>query len=423
MPNQKVTIVGAGIVGVATAYFLACEGVEVEVIDRRGSAAMETSFGNGGVLHASETEPWSQPGMPMRVLKWLGKEDAPILVRYGALPRLWRWGPKFIANCRVEPFRRNARANLRLACHSLDMVQAIRKRHEGISYDCRTTGALRIFSDQKSLDGATRSTDYLSQYGLVYRSLSSSEVVALEPALSDTAEKLVGALYFPNDEIGDSHKFTLALVDICRSMGVSFRFDTEITGFEQRQGRVSALIAGDNRLAVDTLIIAAAAQTSILAGQLGLYVPIQPVKGVSITVDGEAWSNRVRTCIGDDAGLYGLVPLGNRLRISGSAEVSGYDTTPSKARCDAIVRRVIATFPGFAQCYDPATARYWAGIRPVTPTGTPILDRSPIPNLYLAAGHGHLGWTMGCGSGRVMADLVLGALPAIDLDGLRYSDH
>ena len=423
MQRKKVTVLGAGIVGVATAYYLALEGLEVEVFDRRDAAAMETSFGNGGVLHASETEPWSQPGMPLRVLKWLGREDAPILVRYGALPRLWRWGPKFIANCRIGPFRRNARANLRLAHHSLEMIQAVRKKHPGIAYDCKTSGALRIFSDQESLDNAAQSTEYLSQYGLAYRTLSARELAAQEPALADAPVKLVGGLYFPNDEIGDSHKFTTALADQCRAMGVSFHFNTEVTGFEQRGGSVSALIAGEKRLPVETLVVAAAAQTSILMRKLGLYVPIYPVKGVTITVSGKPWANRVRTCVGDDAGLYGLVPLGDRLRVSGSAEVSDYDPTPSRSRCEAIVRRVIKTFPDFARCYDPDVAQFWGGVRPVTPTGTPILDKSPIPDLFLAAGHGHLGWTLGCGSGRVMADLVLGNQPAIDMDGLRLSDH
>jgi D-amino-acid dehydrogenase len=415
----KAIVLGAGIVGTATAYFLAKNGLDVEVIERQSGAALETSFGNGGVLHASEVEPWSQPGMPFKILKWLGNPEAPLLVRYRALPKLFSWGAKFVANCTPERFERNALANLRLALHSLDVIKSIRNEAE-IDYDLRTNGALRVFTDARSFDMAAKSTEKLAGHGLKYEVMDAAGTVRQEPALADASAKLAGALYFPRDEIGDCHKFTQALAKRCEAMGVRFRYGTSVTGVRAQAGKVSAVVTDKGEIAGDSYVAALGSFTTPILAAVGVHVPIYPVKGVSITVPGAAWPERVSTCIGDDSGLYGLVPLGDRLRVAGSAEIDGYDATPSRARCEAIVKKVIAMFPGFAGCYDPSTAKFWGGIRPVTPTGTPVLDRSPLANLFVAAGHGHLGWTLGCGSGHVVADLVAGKTPAIDTTGLRY---
>lgn len=419
---MKVIVLGAGVVGTATAYFLAKHGLDVEVIERQNGAALETSFGNGGVLHASEVEPWSQPGMPLKILKWLGNPDAPLLVRYRALPKLFSWGAKFVANCTPERFERNALANLRLALHSLEVIKSIRTE-AGIDYDLRTSGALRIFTDAHSFNLATKSTEKFAGHGLQYDVLDGPATVRLEPALSDSAGKLAGSLYFPRDEIGDCHKFTQALAKRCAAMGVRFRYGTSVTGVRAHVGKVTAVVTDKGEVTGDSFVAALGCFTTPVLAPVGVRVPIYPVKGVSITVPGAAWRERVNICIGDDSGLYGLVPLGDRLRVAGSAEIDGYDTTPSRARCEAIIKKVIAMFPSFAGCYDPSTAKFWGGIRPVTPTGTPVLDRSPLTNLFVAAGHGHLGWTLGCGSGHVMADLVAGKTPAIDITGLRYASR
>ena len=418
---MKTIVLGAGVVGTSTAYFLAKAGHEVEVIERREAAAMETSFGNGGVIHASEVEPWSQPGMPSKILKWLGKEDAPLLVRYGAIPHMWRWGLKFIANCTPERFRRNALTNLKIALHSLKVLQQIRAE-TGIEYDVRTSGLMKVFTDPAALASCLRSAEFLATGGLVFEALDAAACVRREPALAANTA-LVGGVYFPREEVGDCHKFTTGLAKRCAELGVRFHFGTTISHLERSGGRIAAVRTGNGAMRADSFVAALASYTPLILRSVGIDVPIYPVKGVTITVPGDAWPGRPQLPIADDARIFGLVPLGDRLRVSGSAEVARYDTTPSPARCRAICNNVISVFPEFAKCLDPATAKYWAGVRPVTPTGTPILDRSPIPNLYIAAGHGHLGWTMGCGSGQVMAAMVSGAATDIDMRGFGLADH
>jgi D-amino-acid dehydrogenase len=419
---MKTIVLGAGIVGSATAYFLAKQGHEVEVVERRSGAALETSFGNGGVIHASEVEPWSQPGMPRKILQWLGKENAPLLVRYGAIPHMWRWGLSFIANCTPERFRRNSLTNLRLALHSLKTLQGIRAE-TGIDYDLRTVGVLKIYTSRESFAAGLRAAEFLSGQGLVFEPADRAECVRREPALQATSGSLVGGIYFARDEVGDCHKFTTALAARCAGLGVKFHYETSILGLERGTTGIGAVRTSAGPMVADNFVAALASFTPGVLRSVGVKVPIYPVKGVTITVPGAPWADRPQMPIIDDGRLFGFVPLGDRLRVSGSAEVAGYDTTPSPARCKAIVDNVIGVFPDFAKCIDPATAKHWAGVRPVTPSGTPILDRAPIRNLYIAAGHGHLGWTMGCGSGQIVADMIAGSTPEIDVDGFALADH
>lgn len=419
---MKTIVLGAGVVGTATAYFLARHGHEVEVVERQSGAALETSFGNGGVIHASEVEPWSQPGMPKKILKWLGKEDAPLLVRYGALPKMWRWGLKFTANCTPEKFQRNSLTNLKLALHSLKTLQQIRA-DTGIEYDLRTVGVLKIYTNAQSMANGVKSAEFLSRHGLTYQPVDAAECVRREPALAAAASSLVGGIYFARDEVGDCHKFTTGLARHCETLGVKFHYGASIARLERSGGRVTTVHTSRGPLRADNFVAALGSFTPLVLRSVGVGVPIYPVKGVTITVPGAAWPDRLKMPIIDDGRLFGLVPLGDRLRVSGSAEVAAYDTTPSPARCQAIVANVISVFPEFAKCVDPKTAKYWAGVRPVTPTGTPVLGPAPIPNLFIAAGHGHLGWTMGCGSGHVMAAMVAGQRPDIDMGGFALADH
>lgn len=419
---MKTIVLGAGVVGTATAYFLAKHGHEVEVVERQSGAALETSFGNGGVIHASEVEPWSQPGMPSKILKWLGKEDAPLLLRYGAIPKMWRWGLKFAANCTPERFARNSLTNLKLALHSLKTLQQIRTE-TGIEYDLRTVGVLKIYASPQSLENGVKSAEFLAGHGLTFKPVDAQECVRLEPALAATASSMAGGIYYPRDEVGDCHKFTTALARQCAMLGVQFHYGTSINGLDRSDGRIAAVQTSRGAIRADNFVAALGSFTPLVLRGVGIGVPIYPVKGVTITVPDAAWEGALKMPIIDDGRLFGLVPLGDRLRVSGSAEVAGYDTTPSPVRCEAIVKNVISVFPDFARCVDPATAKYWAGVRPVTPTGTPVLDRSPIKNLFIAAGHGHLGWTMGCGSGHVVAALVAGQQPDIDMSGFALADH
>ena len=405
-------VLGAGVVGVATAWYLRKAGHDVVVVERQSAAGMETSWGNGGVIHASEVEPWSQPGMPRKILGWLGKENAPLLLRYGAIPHMWRWGLDFKRNCTPEKFRANAKANLDLALHSLKSLQET-AAETGIVYDRATRGVLKIYRSKDSLDGAQRFTDYLAQHGLLYERVGVERCVDLEPALKDTSATLAGALYFARDEVGDCNKFTQGLAAACAAKGVGFRYDETVHSVETAANRVTGVITGTGRIAADTVVVAMGSFTAPLLGKLGVRVPIYPVKGISITFARGAWNGAPQMPVIDDSKLFGLVPIGDRMRISGSAEIAGYDATPATARAEAIVENASYTFPEMKRHLDLSKARIWAGLRPVSPAGTPIIGRTPVQGLWVNAGHGHLGWTLACGSGRVLADLVSGRDPGI----------
>jgi D-amino-acid dehydrogenase len=405
-------VLGAGVVGVATAWYLKKHGQDVEVVERQPEAALETSWGNGGVIHASEVEPWSQPGMPRKILGWLGKENAPLLLRYGAIPHMWRWGLEFSRNCTPERFRANAKANLDLALHSLKSLQEI-GAEIGVNYDRAKRGVLKIYRSAESLDGAQRSTDYLAKHGLLYERVDAKRAVELEPALEATGPTLVGALYFARDEVGDCNKFTQGLAAACAARGVRFRYDEVVQSIETSGGRVTGVITNKGRTAADTVVVALGSFTAPLVAKLGIRVPIYPVKGLSITFPRGAWNSAPQMPVIDDTKLFGLVPLGDRMRISGSAEITGYDTTPAPSRAQAIAENAGSTFPEMKRHLDMAKARIWAGLRPVSPAGTPIIGQTRVSGLWVNAGHGHLGWTLACGSGRVAADLITGHKPAI----------
>jgi D-amino-acid dehydrogenase len=412
----RTVVLGAGAVGVATAYYLNRLGHEVTVVDRQPGAALETSFGNGAVIHASEVEPWSQPGMPLKILKWLGQEDAPMLLRAGAVPHILRWGMSFLQNCTESRFEANSFANLRLALYSLHSLEEI-AAETGIAYDRATHGVIKIYRNRDALEAARQSCSRLARSGLVYEELSAQACVEHEPSLSETAGSLAGGLYFPRDEVGDCHKFVQGLAAHLEGRGVRFRYGATITGFERDGGGIRAVSTTDGIIEADRFVVALGSFTPLLLEQVGINPLIYPVKGVSITVSKSQWNEAPRHAIIDDGRMFGLIPIGDRLRAAGSAEITRYDATPSPLRARAIIDKVLQTFPGFARCYSPDTAKVWAGLRPVSPSGVGYMGRTPISNLFINAGHGHLGWTMSCGAGRLVADIVEGRPPEIDLSG------
>lgn len=413
---MRTVVIGAGGVGNATAYYLHKLGHEVTVLERQPGVALETSFGNGGVIHASEVEPWSQPGMPRKILSWLGKENAPLLLRYAAIPHMWRWGLEFIANCTREKFRRNAAANLRLALLSLRSLHEIREA-TGVQYDAGMRGVMKIYRDPKSFDTADAGCAFLAKQGLLYSRLTPADAAQTEPALERTSNTLAGALYFERDECGDCSRFHQGVAAWLGMRGVDYQFGRSVQRLVRDGNRIGAAETSVGSVSADNFVVAMGSFTPLLLRPLGIRLPVYPVKGISLTVSAAPWPGALKMPVIDDSGLFGLVPIGDRLRVSGSAEITGYDTTPSPARGQAVVDNVLKTFPDFARCYDRATAKWWAGLRPVTPSGVAYMGRTPIANLFVNAGHGHLGWTMSCGAGRVVAAIVTGQQPGIDLSG------
>lgn len=413
---MPVVVLGAGAVGVATAWYLRKAGHEVTVVERQDAAALETSWGNGGVIHASEVEPWSQPGMPLKILKWLGKENAPLLLRYGAIPHMWRWGLEFARNCTPERFAAHSRANLELALYSLRSLQEI-GAETGIVYDRATNGVLKIYRSQAALDGAARACDMLARSGLLYERIDTARCVAIEPALEATSPSLAGALYFARDEVGDCNKFTQGLAAACAAAGVRFSYSTTVEAVETERGKVAAVTTSAGRLPAGDVVVAMGSFSAPLMRKLGVRVPIYPVKGISITFPRGGWNSAPLVPVIDDSKLFGLVPIGDRMRISGSAEIAGYDAIPASARADAIIANASSTFPELPRHLDRSQARIWAGLRPVSPAGTPLMGPVAMKGLWINAGHGHLGWTLACGSGRVVADMISGRTPDIALPG------
>jgi D-amino-acid dehydrogenase len=411
---MTVIVLGAGAVGTATAWYLSKAGYAVEVVERQDQPALETSWGNGGVIHASEVEPWSQPGMPLKILKWLGQENAPLLLRYGAIPHMWRWGLEFARNCTVARFQSNAAANLALALYSLKSLQEI-GAETAIDYDRATNGVMKIYRSVQSLDAAQRSCDLLARQGLLYQRVSAKRCVELEPALADTSATLAGGLYFERDEVGDCNKFTQGLAARCAARGVRYHYGTKVEAIETAGNKVSGIITDKGRMAAELVVVALASFTPALLKPLGIRAPIYPVKGVSITFPRGSWNSAPAMPVIDDSRLFGLIPIGDRMRISGSAEITGFDTTPAMPRAEAIIANASYTFPQLAHHLDRSKARFWAGLRPVTPAGTPLIGETSVKGVWINAGHGHLGWTLSCGSGRVLADLIAGRTPDIPL--------
>jgi D-amino-acid dehydrogenase len=407
-------VLGAGVIGVATAYYLNRAGHRVTVIERQSTAGLETSLNNGCIIHTSEVDPWSQPGMPRNVLRWLGQEDAPLLLRYSAIPRMWGWGLRFALNCTETKFRQHCEANLALAVHSLRSLQEIRGEI-GVAYDLATSGVMRIYRTQESLERTERWLKFLETKGLVFQRVTAKQVVELEPALAAVRDELTGGFYFPHDEVGDCHKFTQGLAAECALRGVDFRYRTVIRAIETEGGRITGVATDKGRVAAARVVVALGSFSPAILKAVRIDAPIYPVKGVSVTFARAGWSEAPRMPILDDRLLFGLLPLGDRVRVAGSAEITGFDPKAEVARCDAIVANAGKTFPSLKAAFRKDEATYWAGLRPVTPAGTPLIGRTRIKGLWINSGHGHLGWTMACGSGRVLADLMEGRDPGIPL--------
>lgn len=409
---MRVIVIGSGLQGVATAWFLAHQGCAVTILERESAAARGTSFANAGMLTPSMADPWNAPGVLGHLLGWLGQEDAPFLLRPAVLPSMIGWGLAFLANARPARYRANMDRNLRLADYSLGVLRELRAELD-LHYDERSAGTIKVFRERRAFDAAVRRNAVLAELGLEVRTLSPEEVVHTEPALADVRARLVGGLYCPGDESGDARLFTEALAARAAEAGAQFEFGIRVTGFDVDGERVRAVATDAGPRAGDLFVLAAGAWSPLLLDTVGLRLPVRPVKGYSITVPVRGWAGP-RLPVIDDALHAAATPLGDRLRVAGTAEIAGYDTTLTPARVDNLFRLLAGLFPSSAPHLDRAAARPWAGLRPVCADGVPLLGRYGYDNLFLNTGHGHLGWTLACGSARLVTDLMLGRRPELD---------
>jgi len=412
---MKVIVLGAGLLGITSAYFLRQQGHDVTVVDRQPFAAAETSHANGGQISVSHAEPWANPSAPLKVLKWLGQEDAPLLFRVRADMRQWLWGLQFLRECTPARTRHNIRQIVQLGTYSRDTLQQLR-RDIGIQYDQRTQGILHFYTSQKEFDGAEAPAAQMRELGCDRRVISADEAVRIEPALRHIRPQLAGATFTAEDESGDAHSFTRELARRCEADGVQFLMSHTVTALRQAGGQIDHVEATDpsgrfTRLRADAYVLAMGSLSPLLAAPLGIRLPIYPAKGYSVTMPVKDASMAHQVSLTDDEYKLVFSRLGDRLRIAGTAELNGYDRDLNQVRCEAIVRRVEQLFPGAG---DTTQAQYWTGLRPATPSNVPIIGRSRLPNLFLNTGHGTLGWTHSCGSGKSLARIVSGQRPEVD---------
>jgi len=385
------------------------------VFDRQATPAAETSFANGGQISVSHAEPWANPGAPLKLLQWLGREDAPLLFRLRADMRQWLWGLQFLRECTPGRTRHNIEQIVRLGTYSRSMLQALRAER-GLAYDQRTQGILHFYTNPKEFAAAGAPAAQMRELGCDRRVISADEAVALEPALRHIRPQLAGATYTAEDESGDANRFARELVQRCIEDGVVFRMSHTVTSLRTAGGAIDHVEATDSegrfqRLRADAYVLAMGSLSPMLAAPLGIKLPIYPAKGYSVTmpVKDEALAHQVS--LTDDEYKLVFSRLGNRLRIAGTAELNGYDRDLNRVRCEAIVKRVEQLFPGAG---DTEQAQFWTGLRPATPSNVPIIGRSKLPNLFLNTGHGTLGWTHACGSGKSIARIVSGLVPEVD---------
>jgi D-amino-acid dehydrogenase len=416
---MKVIVLGAGIIGTASAWFLQKAGHEVIVIDRQPSPALETSFANGGQISVSHAEPWANPAAPLKILKWLGREDAPLLFRPRADWLQWRWGMAFLRECTAHRTAHNIRQIVALAEYSRQTLQSVRAE-TGIDYDCETRGIVHFYTDEEEFRQSLPAAKLMRELGCPRQTISADEVVRLEPALGAIRHKIVGGDFTPTDESGDVYKFTTGLAQRSAAAGVDFRFNTMATrlltegaGSSKRLTGVEVIDAeGRHRvLHADSVLIAMGSFSTTLLKPLGIPLMLYPGKGYSATYEVRDPALAPYVSLTDDGHKLVISRLGNRLRVAGTCEINGYSRELNPARCEAITRRTRELFPDACDYDHPV---YWSGLRPLTPSNVPYIGATRIPNLFLNTGHGTLGWTMGCGSGRAIADILSGRRPDLD---------
>jgi D-amino-acid dehydrogenase len=410
---MRVIVLGSGVVGVTTAYYLAKAGHDVTVIDRQPGPALETSFANAGQISPGYASPWAAPGIPLKAFKWLFQRHAPLAIQPdGSLYQLqWMW--EMYKNCDARRYAVNKERMVRLAEYSRDRIRALRAE-TGIAYEGRQQGTLQLFRTQAQFDGAAKDIEVLKQAGVPFELLTREQLASAEPALAHVRDKLVGGLRLPNDETGDCQLFTTRLAQMARELGVRFQFDTAIERLDIANGQVAGVHTDKGRVTADRYVLALGSYSRLLL-QDQFRVPVYPLKGYSITVPIVDGAKAPVSTILDETYKIAVTRFDDRIRVGGMAEIAGYSKALNPRRRETLELVVNDLFPGGG---DVSRATFWTGLRPMTPDSTPIVGATPLANLFLNTGHGTLGWTMACGSASVVADLVSGKVPAIHADDL-----
>ena len=416
---MKVLVLGAGVIGVTAAYELAGAGHEVVVVDRQPGAGLETSFANAGEVSPGYSAPWAGPGVPMKAIKWLAMQHRPLVIRPHLDASMIRWAMAMLRNCTAARYRINKARMVRLAEYSRDSLRALRAA-TSIAYDERTRGTMQLFRTQAQFDASSADIAVLRESGVAFDLLDRAGCLRHEPALARVQEKFVGGLLLPGDETGDCHLFTQRLAALAAKRGVDFRYETTIRTLGRSGDRITGITTSNGIVDADAYLVALGSHSPLLLAPIGIRIPVYPVKGYSITVPITDASRAPESTVMDETHKVAVTRLGDRIRVGGTAELAGYTLRLHEARRRTLVHVVDDLFPGAG---DVARAEFWCGLRPMTPDGTPIVGPTPIGNLFLATGHGTLGWTMAAGTGRVIADVISGRSAGIDLDGLTIARY
>jgi D-amino-acid dehydrogenase len=411
---MKVIVLGAGVIGVTTAWYLARGGAEVRVLDRQAGPGLETSFANAGELSYGMTSPWAAPGIPMKAVKWLFMRHRPLWIRPMIDPVMWDWGARMLANCNERSYRRNKGRMVRISNYSRDAMSELLAEVE-LDFDLREKGTLQLFRTEKQLKGSKADQEVLAEFGSPYEVLDREACIGAEPGLAHVAEKFVGGLRLTADRTGDCRMFTLALAGKAAGIGVSFRYGVTIEGFAWEGDRITGVRTDQGIERADAYVVALGPYAPILLREVGIRLPIYPIKGYSITLPVTDDAAAPQSTVMDETHKVAITRLGDRIRVAGQAEIIGYSRRLGRTATDT-VRYVVGDL--FPKGGDVAKAEGWTGLRPMTPDGTPVIGPTRYSNLFLNTGHGTLGWTMACGSGRAVADAVLGRTPEIGFDGL-----
>ncbi len=416
---MKVVVLGSGVIGVTSAWYLVQAGHDVTVIDRQPAPALETSFANAGEISPGYSSPWAAPGIPVKALKWMFMQHAPLIIQ----PRMdWAklsWMARMLLNCTTEAYAVNKSRMVRLAEYSRDCLIDLRSE-TGISYDERMQGTLQLFRTEKQVAAAAKDIAVLKADGVPFEVLDADACVAAEPGLAAAKAKIAGGLRLPGDETGDCFKFTSRLSELAEAAGVTFRYGVGIDRLEVERGRVVAVHTSAGRVAADAFVVALGSYSPMLVAPLGIRLPVYPVKGYSITVPVVDEARAPVSTVMDETHKIAITRLGDRIRVGGMAELAGFDLSLKGARRATLEHSVEDLFGGAG---DQTRASFWCGLRPMTPDGTPVVGRSPVSNLFLNTGHGTLGWTMAAGSGRVLADIVSGRRAEIEAADLGYGRY
>lgn len=411
---MHVLVLGAGVVGVTSAWYLHQQGHQVTVVDRQSQSGLETSYANGGQISVSHAEPWANPSAPVKVLKWLFQPDAPLLFRPRLDPYQWRWALSFLTQCTSAKAAHNIRQMVNLGTYSRDCLQALR-RDVGIEYDHLEKGILHFYTNPAEFDAAMEPARIMRELGCDRQVIDAEQAVQIEPALQPVRHRIAGATYTADDESGDARAFTQALAKRCEEAGVTFVYGTEVLDFDRAGDRilgVQVVNEGKHRiLRADSYVLSLGSFSAILARKLGLFLNIYPAKGYSITVPVKNPDAAFNVSLTDDEYKLVYSRLGDRIRVAGTAELNGYTRDLNYTRCRAIVRRSAELMPEAAY-WDKS--EFWTGLRPATPSNVPYIGKSHFANLYLNTGHGTLGWTHSCGSAAALADVVAGRKPEVD---------